>query len=379
MGALRSLIEEVTTTDPHWMSDEELHDEAIEISRAIDVLEHRLAEVGHLVRERGSYRKAGYLSAVTWLAHSTDIDDSTARRLISTGRALQTSAATKRLAGEGELSRARVRILTRAADAHPDQYASHEDMLLEFARELRMADFRKAVVYWSNCADAERAEHDAAEQRAATRLRASQSFGGMLQINGSFDPESAEIILKALDAAMTPEARRDGATEDLRPAPKRRADALVQICRQYLATYPGVVGGHRPHASLIVDLDTLIGRDGRRCDLSRTGTITPETALRILCDAEVSRVIVSGDSAPLDMGRAVRTATPAQRRALAIRDGGCVREGCDRPPEWCDVHHKEHWIFDGETNLDDLVLLCRPHHIEEHEKNPVGPGPPCRR
>ncbi|HUG31718.1 MAG TPA: DUF222 domain-containing protein [Acidimicrobiia bacterium] len=212
-----------------------------------------------------------------------------------------------------------------------------------------------------------------------TTLHASKTFGGLVKIDGAFDPEAGEIILQALDAAMTPEARELGASGNLRPAPKRRADALVQICRQYLASFPGVVGGHSPHASLIVDLDTLEGRDGKRCELSRTGTITPETALRILCDAQVSRVIVAGDSVPLEMGRAVRTASAAQRRALAVRDGGCARKGCDRKPEWCDVHHKIHWIHGGKTDLADLELLCRPHHIEEHEKHPSGRGPPCRR
>ena len=378
MGALRSLIEEATSTNPRSMSDEELDQEAVEVSRAIDVLEQRLAEVGQQVCKRGSYRKTGFLSVTSWLAHTTDLDNATSRRLLAIGKALEANPKASKLAGEGGLSRTRLRILTSAAEAHPGHYEAQEDMLLEFSSTLTLGVFKKSVAYWSNCADAERAEYDAAQQRQATHLYASQTFGGMLDVDGSFDPESGEIILQALDAAMTPEARRDGAAGDLRPAPRRRADALVQICRQYLASYPGVVGGHRPQASLIVDLETLRGGQGKRCDLSRTGTITPETALRILCDAEVSRVIVSGDSVPLDMGRAVRTATPAQRRALAIRDGGCAHEGCDRPPEWCDVHHRKHWINGGETNLDDLELLCRPHHIEEHERNPVGPGPPLR-
>ncbi len=92
----------------------------------------------------------------------------------------------------------------------------------------------------------------------------------------------------------------------------------------------------------------------------------PETARRILCDAEVTRIIVDGDSVPLEMGRAVRTATPAQRKALAIRDGGCTWPGCHRPPGWCDVHHNPHWLHGGGTDLDKLELLCRRHHVAEH-------------
>ena len=379
MSVLRSTIEEVTSTDLSWLSDGDLAEEAVELSRAIDILTHRVALISEEARTRSCFRKWGFLNVTRWLAHTTDVDDSTARHLVGIGRALADHGDTARLATDGDVSRTRVRILSRAANAHPDHYRRDEEMLLEFAATLSVTDFRKAVVYWSNCADAERAELDAARQIEATALHASKTFGGMVRTDGLFDPEGGEIILQALDAAMTPEAREDGASGDLRAAPLRRADALVHICKQYLASFPGVVGGHRPHATLIVDLETLRGGDGRRCDLSRTGTITPETARRILCDADVSRIIVAGDSVPLDLGRSVRTATPAQRRALAVRDGGCVREGCDRPPEWTDVHHKTHWIDGGKTDLDDLELLCRPHHIEEHEKDTADRGPPSRR
>ena len=36
--------------------------------------------------------------------------------------------------------------------------------------------------------------------------------------------------------------------------------------------------------------------------------------------------------------------------------------GCDRAPEWCERHHIIPWIEGGETNLNDLTLLCRYHH-----------------
>jgi hypothetical protein len=56
----------------------------------------------------------------------------------------------------------------------------------------------------------------------------------------------------------------------------------------------------------------------------------------------------------------------AQRRALAIRDGGCVEPGCTAPPEWCDAHHKWHWAHGGPTDLANLELRCRRHHITAH-------------
>jgi hypothetical protein len=69
----------------------------------------------------------------------------------------------------------------------------------------------------------------------------------------------------------------------------------------------------------------------------------------------------------LELGRATRTIPPALRRALAARDGGCVAPGCDRPPQWSDAHHLEHWADGGPTDLGNLVLLCRTHHLAVHE------------
>jgi hypothetical protein len=34
------------------------------------------------------------------------------------------------------------------------------------------------------------------------------------------------------------------------------------------------------------------------------------------------------------------------------------RLNCDRPAAWCRAHHLKHWIHDGETNLNDLALVC---------------------
>jgi hypothetical protein len=72
-------------------------------------------------------------------------------------------------------------------------------------------------------------------------------------------------------------------------------------------------------------------------------------------------------SRPLDVGRSTRVVQPAQRAALAVRDGGCVFPDCDRPLAWCEGHHLWHWIDGGSTDLANLALLCRAHHRAVHE------------
>jgi hypothetical protein len=78
-------------------------------------------------------------------------------------------------------------------------------------------------------------------------------------------------------------------------------------------------------------------------------------------------VLGGAPTQPLDVGRTTRVVQPAQRTALAVRDGGCVFPGCDRPLAWCEAHHLVHWLDGGPTDLANLVLVCRAHHRAVHE------------
>ena len=73
-------------------------------------------------------------------------------------------------------------------------------------------------------------------------------------------------------------------------------------------------------------------------------------------------MVLGGAGHPLDLGRTRRLASPAQRRALIVRDGGCSNHGCDTPPAWTQAHHITWWEHHGQTNLDDLALACDPCH-----------------
>ena len=69
---------------------------------------------------------------------------------------------------------------------------------------------------------------------------------------------------------------------------------------------------------------------------------------------------------PKILGRKVRLATAAQRRALAVRDGmRCAFPGCECRAR--DVHHVQHWANGGATVLSNLLGLCRAHHVFVHE------------
>jgi hypothetical protein len=115
-------------------------------------------------------------------------------------------------------------------------------------------------------------------------------------------------------------------------------------------------------------LDQLRGHDAGLARLDGgciAEPVTPALARRIACDAGIIPAVLGGASEVLDLGRERRLASPAQRRALALRDNGCAFPACDRPPPWTDAHLKS-WAQGGPTDVDNLVLLCGPHHDLVH-------------
>jgi hypothetical protein len=114
---------------------------------------------------------------------------------------------------------------------------------------------------------------------------------------------------------------------------------------------------------VVVNLDSLLGHPGALGgEAGWAGPLSPEACRRLACDGALTRVLVTrgptedhvptedhgpddehglaarlraamtllppilggAPSQPLDVGRASRVITPAQRSALAVRDGGCV-------------------------------------------------------
>ena len=126
-------------------------------------------------------------------------------------------------------------------------------------------------------------------------------------------------------------------------------------------------GNDRYTALVILDDATLRGADpDGSCTLGDGTAVEPETARRLACDCARQPIIRGTDGSLIDAGHQTRTINRGTRRALRVRDGGCVFPGCSRT-HWVDGHHIRHWANHGPTRLDNLVLLCRHHHRAVHE------------
>jgi len=96
------------------------------------------------------------------------------------------------------------------------------------------------------------------------------------------------------------------------------------------------------------------------------GLISARLLGRFTCDAVLQAVLLTRDGAILNAGRDVRTATPAQRRALVARDRGCVIPGCTAPAHACEAHHITWFRNGGFTDIANLALTCSRHHTDLH-------------
>lgn len=185
-------------------------------------------------------------------------------------------------------------------------------------------------------------------------------------VHGRFTTETAAVWQTILDALAAPRAAEDG-EPDTRTAEQRRHDAMLEAGLRLLRSGTlGDTAGVPVSVVVHIDADDLErARRGEPGAIARTAhgeLISAERLLRLAGEAEFTSVVLTATGGVLDYGRTRRLASPGQRRALAARDRGCCFPGCDRPSAWTEVHHICPWLDGGETNLDNLCLLCAHHH-----------------
>jgi len=203
-------------------------------------------------------------------------------------------------------------------------------------------------------------EHD--RRRHATL---SGNRDGSGELRAHLTPVALAQWQAVLDPLAAPKPS-DADGPDVRSPGQRMHDALADAAHKLLASGDLPPGGGVPATVLLtMTLDQLETRTGH-VTTAHGGTISVHEALKQAGDANVIPVVLDSKGI-LAYGQSRRTATAAQRLALAARDGGCCFPGCDAPPGWTQVHHILNWAFGGGTDLINLCLLCGFHH-REHEK-----------
>ena len=71
--------------------------------------------------------------------------------------------------------------------------------------------------------------------------------------------------------------------------------------------------------------------------------------------------LIAPEQGPVNLYRVKRLASSKQRRMLEAETTRCVWPGCGRPASECQVHHLQEFAKGGETNPENMTLLC-PYH-----------------
>lgn len=258
--------------------------------------------------------------------------------------------------------------------------------LLDAGEGLTAPELGKRARTWAAEVDAAAAqkEFDAVRRRRTLTLRT--HAGG---VKGEFflDPVAGAELRTALDAI----AGRPAA-DDQRSREMRMADALSVMASRVLQVGADLNGAQvRPHISVLVNEDTWAEILRRRQRVEDTpsgttpagdalpdvtpgaledGTIVPLGELeRIMCDCEITRMVMSAPGVPLDVGQTQRTYTKELRRAVTARDKACQWPRCHIRASWCEVHHIRWFSRGGATSLNNGITLCTFHHHRVHDQH----------
>ncbi|GAA4208238.1 hypothetical protein GCM10023074_51470 [Microbispora amethystogenes] len=98
-----------------------------------------------------------------------------------------------------------------------------------------------------------------------------------------------------------------------------------------------------------------------------TGHLLPVSSVhRLARTSTLVRIVMNAAGQVLDMGRKVRLATPAQRRAIFARYATCWVDGCPLPATLCQIDHADDWCSGGLTDLKLLGPACQFHNRDRY-------------
>jgi hypothetical protein len=210
----------------------------------------------------------------------------------------------------------------------------------------------------------ERAQHD-------RRSLFHRVDDGSVLITVRLPAEAGATVLSAIEHLVAPSVAEPDGTRD--PLSARRADALVDLAIAGHAASGKRGSATRYLAHLHLSRSALIDVGGR-CEIHGHGDsldqpigISIDTALRMLCDADIDIVLAHADADTRHFDHRQGAVRGMRRRQVEQRDDHrCQVPGCARHGH-LEVHHIKHRAHKGNNTLPNLTMLCRFHHHRLHE------------
>ncbi len=340
----RGITIPLVDTDGWVRADAEIALREIErLRRALDAAHARVVAV------IGSSGK----DAAAFIARNTGVSTKAAREQARVAKVVEQLEGAGEALASGRVSSEHLRSLAPVAD---DPEASS---LLGIAATQTPEEFRKTVTRYQQVKNPKTFRDRQREARSVSFFSADNGCIGMRAILPPIEGEELQNRLSQIaDAAWRaehPERAETLGGHDGEPLHRRLADALMELIR-------GKGGGFgKPTIVVTVDAETL------EANIVGVGPVPFGDVVAMVDRSDLYACIRSTTGGILKFGRNRRLASALQQLALVVRDGKCVYEGCDAHWNRTQAHHANDFEFGGSTNLDQLALLCKPHHSYLHQ------------
>ncbi|WP_193609024.1 DUF222 domain-containing protein [Nocardioides lijunqiniae] len=363
--------------DPIYMSTDDKAAALLRLSAVDDRTEELrlrvMASAGDVAERDGARDVAA------WLAHHARHDRAESRRRLRLAGGLDKHPVVARALRQGAVNVAQAEAIVRAVDELPAEVGEEvrskaDEQLVAEARtfgphELRNLGRRVLEVVAPEASDGLEArllEQAEARARRRTFLRTRRNGDGTTDLHLRVSDAVSDRLLTYLHAFAAPRRERESAPDDRQPHDQRMGEAFGAFLESVDPDRTPLHGGDATTVMVHIDLETLQREHG--VALIGEEPISAGEARRLACTAGIVPVVLGGESQVLDLGRARRLYSPAQRKALAVRQRSCRAEGCDIPAPWCEAHHGgDPWSRGGRTDLADADLLCSFHHHVAHD------------
>lgn len=168
----------------------------------------------------------------------------------------------------------------------------------------------------------------------------------------------AEYVARRLEEAGIQVARADSACADSARADRASADrARAAQPPSGAASTAGPIGTGAAGAGADgAASETVAGPEASGADVVAAGVGGTE-----LKDGDYI-TLISPEQGPVNLYRVRRLASRKQRRMLEAETTRCSWPGCGRPANECQVHHLQEFAKGGETNPENMALLCAYHN-----------------
>ncbi len=346
--------------DPCALDDDLLRTATLRLQQHIDRVTIAQAQLLSEIERRKAFLGTGARGAADWLAGKSKSSYGAAKKKSRLGKALDANPDLKDAVDKGDVSPDSAEAISDAVTNRPKN-ATDDDVqqLIDAVKGADPKEAKDAADLWSQLLNQE-TEEEAEERRYQARsVRSSQATDGMVTTTIKLPTLESRMVMNAISHVAGKPTESDPRTTE-----QRLADGLVGLADAYAK---GQVKGGREKPTIIITIpvDGFTGDSNEPGYTAHGDRIPAHVVRRMAENANLQRVLMAG-SHVLDLGREVRFATEAQYRALLAGGGMCDFGDCRIPGAWCDVDHFIDWENLGPTDLENLKLFCRHHHIEKH-------------